>query len=143
MKPEYSYARLGIDVMIALLAIQFTLGIYINLYVNFPPLSSITHFSYTSLGPDFISIMIHMLLGFFLLIVSFIMLLLSTRMKNKKMILSGILAFVFVIVAGISGILFLFNELSIYSFIMSFSFIIIVISEFYYMYQLYNYNSIH
>jgi hypothetical protein len=39
-----------------------------------------------------------------------------------------------VIVAGISGFLFLFNEKNLYSLLMAVSFIIIVLSEFYYLY---------
>jgi inner membrane protein involved in colicin E2 resistance len=41
-----------------------------------------------------------------------------------------------VIIAGISGILFLFNEFNRYSFLMGTSFIIVVMSEFYYLYSL-------
>jgi len=132
MEQKYSYAYTGIIVMLILLALQFLLGMYINLYVSFPPLNEM-HFHFPA---NYITVMIHMLLGFLILIVSFILLLLAVRMNDIKIIISGTLGFVFVVVAGLSGFIFLFNEYNIYSFLMSFSFIIVVISEFYYLYRL-------
>ncbi|MEM0140050.1 MAG: hypothetical protein QXZ44_05515 [Ferroplasma sp.] len=120
--------------MVILLAIQFVLGIYINLYVVFPPLNTVMHAH--AFPSNYIAVMFHMLIGFLMLIVSFIMLLLGARIRNGILIASSSIAFVFVLVAGISGIMFLFNEYSIYSFLMSISFMIVVVAEFSYMYQL-------
>ncbi|WMT51905.1 MAG: hypothetical protein RE471_03265 [Ferroplasma sp.] len=136
MDNKYSYAYLGLAVMIALLFIQFIIGIFINLYVSFPPLNSISHIAPAAFPSNYIIVMLHMMLGFLILIVSFIMLLLSIKIQNSKMVISSGISFVFVIVAGISGFLFLFNEYNVYSLIMAVSFIIIIISEFYYLYTL-------
>ena len=132
MEQKYSYAYTGIFVIIILLVLQFLLGIYINLYVSFPPISEL-HLHFPA---NYIIVMIHMMLGFLILIASFILMLLAIRINDIKMIISGALGFVFVIVAGLSGFIFLFNEYNIYSFLMAFSFIIVVLSEFYYLYRL-------
>ena len=136
MDNKYSFAYLGLAVMMVLLFIQFIMGIFINLYVPFPPLNSISHIGPSAFPSNYITVMFHMMLGFLILIVSFIMLLLSIKIQNTKLIISAVLSFIFVIIAGVSGFLFLFNEYNIYSFLMATSFIIIVMSEFYYLYTL-------
>ncbi|WP_337859954.1 hypothetical protein [Ferroplasma sp.] len=136
MDQKYSYARLGIAAIMILLLIQFILGMYVNLYVSFPPLNSVTNNAANHFPSSYIAVMFHMMLGFLILIVSFIMLLLSVKIRNTKLVLSSVTSFAFVIMAGISGFLFLFNELNIYSIIMAVSFIIIIMSEFYYLYAI-------
>ena len=136
MDNKYSFAYLGLAVMMVLLFIQFIMGIFINLYVPFPPLNSISHMGPGAFPSNYLTVMFHMMLGFLILIVSFIMLLLSIKIQNTKLIISSIVSFIFVIIAGVSGFLFLFNEYNIYSFLMATSFIIIVMSEFYYLYTL-------
>jgi heme A synthase len=135
MDQKYSYIKYGIAAMMILLFMQFIIGIYINLYVSFPPLNSVKNNAALHFPPDYITVMLHMMLGFLLLIVSFIILLLSIKIRNNKLVISSAISFIFVIVAGISGFLFLFNELNIYSITMAISFIIIILSEFYYLYE--------
>jgi hypothetical protein len=142
MDNKYSYAYLGLAVMLVLLFIQFIIGIFINLYVSFPPLNRISHIAPAAFPSNYITVMFHMMLGFLILIVSFIMLLLSIKLQNSKLVSSSAISFIFVIVAGVSGFLFLFNEYNVYSLIMAISFIIIVMSEFYYLYTLKLINSI-
>ncbi len=132
MEQKYSYAYTGIFVMMVLLALQFLLGIYINLYVSFPPISEL-HLHFPA---DYIIVMVHMMLGFLILIASFILMLLAIKINDTKMIISSALGFIFVIVAGLSGFIFLFYKYNAYSFSMAFSFIIVVLSEFYYFYRL-------
>ncbi len=134
MDEKYSFAYLGIIAIMALLFIQFILGMYVNLYVLFPPLNGVSHLVGNRFPPNYIVVMVHMMLGFLILIVSFIILLLSIKIRNSKLVLSSGISFVLVIVAGISGFLFLFNEANVYSLIMAVSFILIVLSEFYYLY---------
>jgi hypothetical protein len=134
MDEKYSFAYIGITVIMVLLFVQFILGMYVNLYVSFPPLNSIANVGSHGFPSNYIVVMIHMMFGFLILIVSFIILLLSARIRNSKLILSSGISFAFVIIAGISGFLFLFNEANLYSLIMAVSFMIIVLSEFYYLY---------
>ncbi|MCL4349356.1 hypothetical protein [Ferroplasma acidiphilum] len=134
MDEKYSFAYLGITAIMALLFIQFILGMYVNLYVSFPPLNNVAHLAGKSFPSNYIVVMVHMMFGFLILIVAFILLLLSVKIRNSKLVLSSAISLVFVIVAGISGLLFLFNEANLYSLIMAISFIIIVLSEFYYLY---------
>jgi len=134
MDGKYRFVYTGITVIMVLLFIQFILGMYVNLYVSFPPLNSITNAGPHGFPPNYIVVMLHMMLGFLILMVSFIMLLLSIKIRNSKLVLSSSVSFVFVIIAGISGFLFLFNEANLYSLIMAISFMIIVLSEFYYLY---------
>ncbi len=134
MDEKYSFAYLGITAIMALLFIQFILGMYVNLYVSFPPLNNVSHLAGNSFPSNYIVVMVHMMFGFLILIVAFILLLLSVKIRNSKLVLSSAISLVFVMVAGISGLLFLFNEANLYSLIMAVSFIIIVLSEFYYLY---------
>jgi hypothetical protein len=136
MDSRYRYIYLILAFMIALLFIQFILGIFINLYVTFPPLNSISQVGPKVFPSNYITVMFHMMLGFLILIVSLIMILISFRIGSAKLLLSSIISSIFVIIAGISGILFLFNEFNRYSFLMGLSFIIVVMSEFYYLYSL-------
>ena len=136
MDNKYSFAYLGLAVMMVLLFIQFIMGMFINLYVPFPPLNSISHMGPRAFPSNYLTVMFHMMLGFLILIVSFIMLLLSIKIQHINLIISSVLSFIFVIIAGVSGFLFLFNESNKYSFLMATSFIIIVMSEFYYLYTL-------
>jgi len=134
MDEKYRFAYTGITVIMVLLFIQFILGMYVNLYVSFPPLNNVANIGPHSFPSNYIVVMIHMMLGFLILIVSFMILLLSVKIRNSKLVLSSGISFVFVIIAGISGFLFLFNEANLYSLIMAVSFMIIVLSEFYYVY---------
>ncbi len=136
MDSRYRYTYLGLAFMIVLLFIQFILGIFINLYVTFPPLNSISQVGPEVFPSNYITVMFHMMLGFLILIVSLIMILMSFRIGSAKLLLSSITSSIFVIIAGISGILFLFNEFNRYSFLMGISFIIVIMSEFYYLYSL-------
>jgi hypothetical protein len=136
MDQKYSFAYLGIALIMVLLFIQFILGIYVNLYVPFPPLNRVSHLGPGSFPSNYVVVMFHMMLGFLILIVSFIMLLLSAKIGNGKLMAAAAISFVFVIVAGVSGFLFLFQEKNLYSLIMAVSFIVIVMSEFYYLYTI-------
>ena len=136
MDNRYGYAYTGLTLMIVLLFIQFILGIFINLYVSFPSLNSISQVGPEVFPSNYITVMLHMMLGFLILIVSLIMILVSFRIGSAKLVFSSVVSSAFVVVAGVSGLLFLFNEYNRYSFLMAISFIIIVISEFYYLYSL-------
>ncbi len=84
----------------------------------------------------YIPVMVHMAVAFLILFGSFIMIFISMGINNKNLIIASGLSFVFVLIAGLSGFLFLFNENNIYSFLMAFSFIIIFLLQFMYIYEL-------
>ncbi len=135
MDQKVEYAYYGSLIMVALLAIQFLLGIYINLYVVFPPVF-LNSFRMGFRMMAYIPVMVHMAVAFLILFGSFIMIFISMGINNKNLIIASGLSFVFVLIAGLSGFLFLFNENNIYSFLMAFSFIIIFLLQFMYIYEL-------
>ncbi len=136
MEDKYAYAYIGVFSMIIMLMIQFLLGIYINLYISFPPMNG-NYYNAKGIFPaHFILIMVHMMLGIFIMLVAFFILFLSVKIRNMKVIIPALVSLIFIAVAGFAGILFLFAEYNIYSFIMSFSFIVVVIAQFYYLYSL-------
>ncbi len=143
MDQKIEYAYYGSLIMVSLLAIQFLLGIYINLYVAFPPVFSNsfgmgfrTGFGMGIGMMPYFSIVMHITLAFLILFASFIMLFLSLRINNKNLIIESFVSFFFVLIAGLSGFLFLFNENNIYSFMMAVSFVLVFLLQFMYVFEL-------
>ncbi len=134
MKEKFKYAYYFTGGLVLLLFIQFILGIYINLYVNFPPITS--HGFMRMPMTNFIPIMIHMVFGFLILFASFIIFYLMLKISDNVLIISSTISFIFVLIAGLSGFLFLFNESNTYSFLMAFSFIVIFVLQFVNIYRL-------
>jgi hypothetical protein len=119
-----------IEFIIILLALQFLVGIYVNLFVIIPPMTfpSGMMMMFSSGMP---MVMLHMVVGIILGLLSIVIIFLSFNSGNKKVIYLSILALGFVIIAGFNGLEFLFNgQNNINSFFMATSFIIVIMSEF-------------
>uniref|UniRef100_A0A2U9IDI0 DUF998 domain-containing protein n=1 Tax=Acidianus brierleyi TaxID=41673 RepID=A0A2U9IDI0_9CREN len=112
--------------------IQFLDGMWLNLFAVFPQVSSSFNamnmmsfmFNY---GPIF---MLHMMSGFLLLILGFIILAFSFMSKNSNIVIFSSIGLLAIILAGISGLLFMFSDFSnnIFSYMMSLGFIISIAS---------------
>ncbi|AWR94098.2 hypothetical protein [Acidianus brierleyi] len=119
-------------VILAILVIQFLDGMWLNLFAVFPQVSSSFNamnmmsfmFNY---GPIF---MLHMMSGFLLLILGFIILAFSFMSKNSNIVIFSSIGLLAIILAGISGLLFMFSDFSnnIFSYMMSLGFIISIAS---------------
>jgi len=106
---------------------------WLNLFAVFPQVSTSSFnamnmmsfmFNY---GPIF---MLHMMTGFLLVILSFIILVFSLISKNSNLVVFSFIGLLSMILAGISGLLFMFSGFSnnINSYIMSLGFIISIVS---------------
>ncbi len=122
----------AIFMMIAVLVLQFFLGMYVNLFVSFNVINSLSMIVFNI--P--MIIMIHMMVGFLILGLS-IFIFMSSVMKHDNMLsVMTFISIILVIVAGISGIEFLFSENNIFSYSMSISFITLFLIQFIYLYKI-------
>lgn len=116
-------------IILAILLLQFILGIYTNLYISIPSRSNGVSFamgqmtgSMGSYGPIF---MLHMILGPILVIISLITFVLALTYKNKTEIIFLSIGLVSILVAGFAGMVFFMGGgHNIYSLIMALGFII-------------------
>ncbi|MEM0139876.1 MAG: hypothetical protein QXZ44_04605 [Ferroplasma sp.] len=136
MDDRYVYAYIGTLSIIIALFIEFLIGIYINLAIPSAVLSgsTITNGHYSP--GDFMLIMVHISLGFFIVLISFLILTLSIKLKRAKLIFASSLATAFIITAVSVEILFLFKSTELYSFTTKSAFIIALVSELYYIYRI-------
>ncbi|AAT43879.1 hypothetical protein [Picrophilus oshimae] len=102
------------------LLVQFIFGIYINLYVNIA--------SGKLNNPVLI---VHILIGFILLILTFILLILSYH--ERLYLVLSLVSFILIAVAGLSGFFFIIVNSSLYSFIMGVSFAIVFFCQYLYI----------
>lgn len=113
---------MSLGLITMLLGIQFLLGMYLNLYVTLP-VGTHTFASYITASPV---IAAHVIVAFLIVILNFsaFFLAISARIGNMY-ILSVLLSLVSVVVAGISGMIFLMGgDNNAFSFIMAFFFIL-------------------
>ncbi len=122
----------GIFMMIAILVLQFFLGMYVNLFVSFNAINSLSMIMFNI--P--MIIMIHMMMGFLILGLSIFIFMLSVMKQNNLLSIIAFISIILVIIAGVSGIEFLFSENNIFSYSMALSFIILFLMQFIYLYKL-------
>ncbi|WP_287961444.1 hypothetical protein [Acidiplasma sp.] len=118
--------------MIAILVLQFFLGMYVNLFVSFNAINSLSMIMFNI--P--MIIMIHMMMGFLILGLSIFIFMLSVMKQNNLLSIIAFISIILVIIAGVSGIEFLFSENNIFSYSMALSFIILFLMQFIYLYKL-------
>ncbi len=118
-----------------LLAVQFIIGMWMNLFAVFPSIGS-TFFMYGMMHgmmrvmlavPE---LMVHMMLGILIGIVSLLILMAFAMGRNYVLLLLSVIASLSVLIAGISGIEFMFSGFAnnTLSFIMSMGFLFTIIS---------------
>lgn len=117
--------------VLLLLALEFLLGIYTNLYVSLPKHSSNSGSFFAmsnmmssrgSLSPLF---MIHMMIGPMIIGIGLVALVLALKSKNQTEILFTIIGLFSLVIAGWSGLVFFMgSRQNSYSFIMASGFLI-------------------
>jgi heme A synthase len=110
-------ARRVTAAILALLVIEFYLGMFENLFVSIPsnalpPNSGVGAALIYSLLKGGPVLALHVIAAFLLVLASFVLMILMFRQKLWNKVL-GILGFVFILVAAISGILFVLSNSSI------------------------------
>jgi hypothetical protein len=118
--------------MVVILVLLFVSGMIINLFVTFPEIPQITLQSnqYFPLFNEYPVLLAHFLLGIILLIGALITLVMSYKAKQTKIIRISLIGFLSVIVALVSGFVFMqytFSN-SMYSFTMSLGFFFALIA---------------
>ncbi|MEM0146564.1 MAG: hypothetical protein QXL00_01855 [Conexivisphaerales archaeon] len=127
-------SRIGITMILLelfLLLIQYLIGMWINLFAVFPPLSSYG-FMYGMMQAMFSvpELMIHMMVGILIGIISLIILVLFAVSGDYVLSLLGAFASISILMAGISGLEFVFSGFAnnVFSYIMSFGLIFAVMA---------------
>ncbi|MEM3487702.1 MAG: hypothetical protein QXN78_03445 [Conexivisphaerales archaeon] len=114
-----------------LLLIQYLIGMWINLFAVFPPLSSYG-FMYGMMQAMFSvpELMIHMMVGILIGIISLIILVLFAVSGDYVLSLLGAFASISILMAGINGLEFVFSGFAnnVFSYIMSFGLIFAVMA---------------
>jgi hypothetical protein len=100
--------------MVVVLVLLFISGMIINLFVTFPEIPEITLQSnqYFPLFNEYPVLLGHFLLGIILIISALIALVMSYIAKNTKIIRISLIGFLSVIVALVSGFVFMQNTFS-------------------------------
>ena len=119
-------------VAFALLAVQFLLGMYVNLYVNLPPLARSTRGFGGSMmgrfGTMFSSgplLMAHMMLGMHLIVSGTVALIVAASSGNRFAIGWSATGLVALLVAGYGGIsFFMFGQDNVDSYLMAVGFLV-------------------
>ncbi|MEM0280074.1 hypothetical protein [Metallosphaera sp.] len=118
---------------LTLLLIEFILGMWINLFVslppgtpNRPPYQETGFMMGTFLGSFGGAVMAHFMLGVLIALVSFVIMILAFLLGDLKVMMTGVISFLFIVVAGISGLSFMMSGFTnnFYSFLMSVGFIL-------------------
>ncbi|MEM3197631.1 MAG: hypothetical protein QXY52_05555 [Conexivisphaerales archaeon] len=127
-------SRIGITMILLelfLLLIQYLIGMWINLFAVFPPLSSYG-FMYGMMQAMFSvpELMIHMMVGILIGIISLIILVLFAVSGDYVLSLLGAFASISILMAGINGLEFVFSGFAnnVFSYIMSFGLIFAVMA---------------
>lgn len=124
-------AALGI---LGLLAVQFILGMTLNLFMTFPtyPGNIVQSNDYALLFAQYPILLLHFVLGFLLLIATIAALVFSLRSAVPHMKIIGILGFLSVLFALISGLVFVHYAFqnNFYSYTMSLGFIAAILAYF-------------
>jgi hypothetical protein len=107
---DYSYKTLKKLIIVAgiLLFVQYWLGMVINLFAMIPNSSPLTFLSYSG-GFE---VLAHIINGFLILIISLIIILYSTKLKNSYFNKLSILGTLFVISGIIMGLIFILGGMN-------------------------------
>ncbi len=108
------------------LAIQYALGMYVNLFVSFPHTTSgttIWEFSWSQLP-----LAAHIVLGILLLVGSVIAVARAIRYREARWVVVNSIAFLAILIAGASGAMFVGTQAGIFSYLMSLAFLAAILS---------------
>jgi hypothetical protein len=113
-------------ILIIILTLEYILGMITNLFVIFPENKNVEQmWAFAKLQ---LPIILHVLVGYSLLIAALVLLIRAIRMKNKRWIIASVISNISILVAIITGVLSVPSQVGTYSFIMAISFIIALLS---------------
>ncbi len=118
--------RIQSHVILGILILQYLFGMAANLFVQFPNTKNENALWEFAKGQW--SVVIHIILGFGLLIGSTVLLVRAIRRKDKSWIIVGSVGLFAILAAIITGSQFIPTQQAIYSYIMAIAFILAVMS---------------
>lgn len=119
--------------MIAVLLIQYVLGIFSNLFIQFPQGEKdgqLWEFAWRQLP-----LALHIIVGILLLIGSIVFIIRSILLKDTTWIIVSTISCIAILLAGVSGAIFIPSQSNIYSLSMAIFFIVALFSYFWGVYQ--------
>jgi hypothetical protein len=115
----------GIGMLVSL-SVQYLLGLTTNLFVQFPQsenASVLWKFAWTQLP-----LALHIIVGLLLFIGSIALLIRAIILKDKPWIKASAIGLVAILIAGVSGAIFVPTQSAIYSYVMGITFIVAFLS---------------
>lgn len=112
--------------LLIFLILQYLLGMTTNLFVQFPQDKrdgQLWEFAWRQLP-----LAAHIILGILLLLGALVLVIKAIRQKNKPWIILSSFGALSILIAGMSGAIFIPTQMAIYSFVMAFTFIVALIS---------------
>jgi hypothetical protein len=133
-RTKISTLRIGLSVTLGLLLFQFLMGMWLNLFAQFPTTSTTTQFGSSMMSammstmmssPLMLIMMVHMMNGYLLFFLSIAILAVSLWLGRLFPIILAAVGLVSVLTAGISGLSFMFSgfQNNLYSYTMAAGFI--------------------
>lgn len=119
--------------MIALLTVQYLLGMYTNLFVAFPEHAAegqLWEFAWHQ-----VPLALHIIVGIALLVGAIVLLVWAMQKHDKQWIVSSAVAFLSILVAGAAGSQFVSKQSDMYSFLMGATFLAAILSYFWGLYK--------
>jgi hypothetical protein len=104
-----------------LLVIQFILGMYNNFYITFPNTGILNNWIFAGRS---ITESLHILNGLIIVILTFVTLGRAIRMKNRHLMYVGIIGAFTMLLAAVSGVIFVSTQNDLWSYVMSIGFLI-------------------
>lgn len=119
--------------LIGMLVLQFLLGMFAALFVQFPEHAS--EKQVWRFAGQQVSITIHMLLGLLILLGAIALVVRAIIMKDKNWIWTSVIGLLGVLVADITGILFISQQNDVYSYFMAVGFVVSLVAYFWGVYK--------
>ena len=125
MTQKNSLNKLGFG-MIIVLIVQYVLGMFTNLFEQFPDgnqIGQLWDFAWSQFP-----IAAHIIIGSVLLIGSIVFVIRAVRQKNKFWIMASVIGCFGILIAGMSGAMFIPTQNDSYSYLMSIFFLVAFLS---------------
>lgn len=119
--------------LIGLLILQFLLGMFAALFVEFPEKANEAQI--WKFAGQQVSVTLHMLLGLLMLLGAIALVIRAIIMKDKNWIWTSVVGLVGVLAADITGILFIAEQNDIYSYFMAVAFVVALVAYFWGVYK--------
>ncbi|MGH7203495.1 MAG: hypothetical protein ACREHC_03570 [Candidatus Levyibacteriota bacterium] len=125
MKNKNAFSKHALG-LIGMLSLQFLLGMFANLFIEFPEKASekqLWAFTWTQIPLD-----LHIIIGLGLLIGAVVLFIKAIRQKNRQWLIASSIGGVAIVVADYTGASFISSQSDSYSFAMAVSFIVALLA---------------